>query len=303
MSLLQNIQESIIQENNDLSPILLKLRLLASRLGSKTLEDWVKYESEGYPLDADIPSYRIVGVTYRGTFSGPFGSGIENAQIPPSIIEKYANDRWTKYKIRESIAAIDQLTNSNNDLIGIDASNLILLLQGKVYKDYSCNDISGLISVTSLYEIKQIVRSRVLELTFELEKAVPSARHLEFGNLLKNENETESVKQITNQIIYGNVEGALIGTSLDQVNVKIIKGDADTVVNFLVSKGFPNSCACDFVEILQSEEPINKKDPFGDKAKNWIATNLKKSAKGAINLGGAIAKKILEEAALKYYGI
>ena len=135
MSLLQQIQESVVLEGSDLGSILLKLRIIAARLGSDTLGEWVKHESEGYPKDAEVPSYRIVGVTYRGTFSGPFGSGISNAQIPLYLIEKYAGESWTKYKVRESIAAVDEMVKNSSDggALGLDASNLILLLQGKVY--------------------------------------------------------------------------------------------------------------------------------------------------------------------------
>ncbi|WP_428542906.1 hypothetical protein [Profundibacter sp.] len=44
---------------------MLKLRFLASRLGSDPLAEWVRFESEGYPNDAELPDYRILGVTYK----------------------------------------------------------------------------------------------------------------------------------------------------------------------------------------------------------------------------------------------
>lgn len=68
MGLLHEIQESVVQDGADLGSVLLKLRLLAARLGSEVLEEWVKHESEGYPEDAEIPPYRMVGVSYTGTF-------------------------------------------------------------------------------------------------------------------------------------------------------------------------------------------------------------------------------------------
>lgn len=175
MSLLHQIQESVVQDGSSLGPILLKLRLLAARLGSNDLEEWVKHESEGYPQDAVLPDYRIVGVTYKGTFSGPFGSGIKNAPIPPILIKTFANDSWNNYSVRESIAAVDELVkvSTKGGSLGINASNLILLLQGKIYKGYACNDISGDISVVSLSEISQAVRNRVLELTIEFENQFP----------------------------------------------------------------------------------------------------------------------------------
>jgi len=164
MSLLHDIQSAVLEERADLGPILLKLRLLAARLGSQPLADWVKHESEGYPKDAPVPDFRIIPVSYTASFSGPFGSGIRNAPIAPYLIEKFAGRQWTRHQIRQSIAAVDELlaSSSKGGSVDIDAANLILLLQGKVYSDYTCTEVTGTISRTSLAES---VRSRILELT------------------------------------------------------------------------------------------------------------------------------------------
>jgi len=305
MSLLQQIQESIVEEGADLGSILLKLRVLAARLGSDILEEWVKYESEGYPRDAEVPPYRVVGVTYRGTFSGPFGSGIKNAQIPTYLIEKHAGKSWTKYEVRESIAAVDEMVKKSADggSFGIDASNLILLLQGKIYDGYACNDVSGSISPTSLYEIQQAVRSKILELTLELEKSVPGAMHVAFGTSVTNKTETEQVQQISQQIIYGNVSTAVAGGAGANIAVGITERDNNSFIEHLVATGIPETDASELVEIMESEEPTSSDEPFGEKAKNWIATNLKKAAEGTWNVGISVATKVLTDAALKYYGL
>jgi hypothetical protein len=203
LSLLYQIQESIVQEGCDLGSVLLKLRLLASRLGSDILEEWVKHESEGYPNEVDVPSYRIVRLSYTGTFSGSFGSRIENIPIPPYLIQHYAGQHWGNYKIRESISAVDDLIKSSADRgsLGIDASNLILLLQGKIYKDYACNVINATISRTALAEIRQAVRSKILELALELEKAIPDAALVTFGAPRNEDKNTEKVEQIVQQVI------------------------------------------------------------------------------------------------------
>ncbi|WP_394564984.1 hypothetical protein C1N58_22315 (plasmid) [Pantoea sp. SGAir0180] len=180
MSLLHQIQESLVQEGSNLGSVLLKLRILAARLGSHDLEEWVKHESEGYPTGFAVPEYRIVGVTYTGNFSGPFGSGLKNAPIPPFLISEFADDSWNSISVRESIAAVGELVKNSADgqKLGIEASDLILILQGKVYEDYACNSISGKISAVSMSEILQAVRNRVLELTIELEKSIPQQRTL-----------------------------------------------------------------------------------------------------------------------------
>ncbi len=307
MSLLQQIQESIVQEGADLGSILLKLQLLAARLGSDILEEWVKHESGGYPKEAEVPSYRIIGVSYRGTFSGPFGSGIQNAQIPPYLIEKHAGGSWTQYKVRESIGVVDEMIKSHRSgdggSFGIDASNLILLLQGKIYEGYACNDISGSISPTSFYEIQQTVRSRILELTIELEKSVPGAMHVAFGESTSSKKETEQVQQISQQIIYGNVSTAMAGGTGNSFSINIKEKDNNSFIEYLVAKGIPETDATELANIMGNEEPYSSDEPFGEKAKNWIASNIKKATEGTWQIGISVATKILTEAALKYYGI
>jgi hypothetical protein len=305
LALLHQIQESVVQNGADLGSILLKLRLLASRLGSEILEEWVKHESEGYPENADIPSYRVIEVRYNGTFSGPFGSGIKNAPIPPHLIEKFAGKNWTNYKIRESIAAIDDLVKSstNGGCLGINASNLILLLQGKIYKDYACNDISGFISRTSLAEIQQTVRSRILELTLELEKSIPAASLVTFGTSGSEKTNSEEVQQISQQIIYGNVTTAITGGHSANITVSIYERDKNSFIEYLVASGFPKKDAAEFASIVETEEPSSKEEPFGQKAKSWIAKNIKKAVEGTWNMGIAVASKVLTEATLRYYGL
>lgn len=305
MSLLQQIQESVIQEGSDLGSILLKVRLLAARLGSNLLEEWVKFESEGYPTGSEVPSYRVTGVTYRGTFTGAFGASISNAQIPSYIIEQHAGLSWTKYEIRESIAAVDEMVKNSRDggSFGIDASNLILQLQGKVYQGYGCNDVSATISPAALYEIQQTVRSRILELTIELEKSVPEAKDITFGKSVENHEEKDQIQQISQQIIYGNVSTAVTGGAGASISIEVNERDNASLIESLVHEGIPKADASELAQIMEAEQPLSPEEPFGSKAKSWIANNLSKAAEGTWGVGISVATKVLTEAAMKYYGL
>lgn len=305
MGLLHEIQESVVQDGADLGSVLLKLRLLAARLGSEVLEEWVKHESEGYPEDADIPPYRMVGVSYKGTFFGPFNAQITNAPIPPYLIEKIAGAKWLKIDVRESIAAVDSMVKSASDggTLGIDASNLILLLQGKVYKEYNCASVDTTISPTAFGEIIQAVRSRVLELTLEFEKTIPAAVHVTFGASQNSGANPEKVQQISQQIIYGNVTNAVAGSPGSNLSVSVVMGDKNSLEQYLVESGMTKPDAAEVAEIIASEEPESEAEPFGAKAKEWIANNLKKATKGTWNMGLSAATSVLTQAALKYYGL
>jgi len=304
MALLHEIQESIVQENADLGSILLKLRLLASRLGSDYLEEWVKHESEGYPEDVEVPSYRKAGVIYSGTFSGPFGSGIKNAPIPPYLIKQHAGEHWVNIDIRESIATVDEMVKSTvgGTHLSVDASNLILLLQGKVYEDYACNAVHGIISGTALAEIQQAVRSRILGLTIELEKTIPIAADIHFGRDQSSPADADRVQKISHQVIYGNVT-TITGGPGSQISLSIAQGDKQAFVRELAHQGIPKDDAAELVDILANEEPDSPDEPFGSRAREWMVENLKKAASGSWKMGITVATKVLSEAALKYYGL
>lgn len=206
MSILREIQSDILKEEGSLAPTLLKLQFLASRLDSEPLEEWVKYESEGYSADAPVPDYRKLAVRYQGKFVGSFGKEISNAPIPPFIIYKHAGEEWLTHKLRDSIARIDAMILSRNEgnKFWVDATDLILILQGKIYPDFNCVNIVGSISAESFSGIRHNVRSRILGLTLKLEK-IPDAASIsrDTSNTQIESKDKQAVTNIINQTIFG----------------------------------------------------------------------------------------------------
>lgn len=306
MSLLHEIQAAVLQEETELGPILLKLRLLAARLGSQPLAEWVKHESEGYPRDAGLPDYRMLGVRYSATFSGPFGSGIRNAPISPLLIEKFAGKSWVHYEMRSSIAAVDDLLGSRDKggTLTIEASNLILLLQGKVYPDYACNSVTGTVSRASLAAIRHSVRSRVLELTIELEKSVPEASQVKLGQADPSSSKnSEATTQIAQQIIYGNFTAISATGEGARIAIGVGERDLGALVAFLTQSGIAEVDARKLGELVAAEEPESRAEPMGTKARKWLVDNLRKAADGTWKLGVSVATDVIKEAVLKYYGL
>jgi len=306
LSLLYDIQAAVVQDDADLGPILLKLRLLAARLGSQPLAEWVKHESEGYPKDAEIPDYRILSVSYTANFSGPFGSGIKNAPISPYLIEKFAGKQWVRYEMRDSIAAVDDLltTSTKGGSLGINAANLILLLQGNVYPDYACNSVTGTISRSTLAAIRHSVRSRVLELTIELEKSIPEASAATLGpSNASAPQSSAAATQIAQQIIYGNYTSVSAVGDGARIAVAIAERDSKDLAKFLAVAGLPDDDARELAQLASTEEPESKAEPMGPKVRGWLVDNMKKAANGTWKVGVAVATDVIKEALLKYYGL
>lgn len=308
MSLLHEIQGALLDGNSKLAPILLKVRFIAAKLGSIALEEWVKHETEGYPKELEVPSYRIIQVSFRGTFSGPFGSGVNNAPIPAALITQYAGDHWVNHRMRQSVASIDSLVEMSSKGDGglqLDASNLILLLQGKVYEDFACNSVSGLISESALVEIQNAVRARLLELTLALEKSIPDVASIRVGTSDAGLSQTDITKvtQISNQVIHGNYTSIINSGDNNNFTFNTERGSVDSVVDDLRRAGILETDAKAFGEILASEKPESKAEPFGARARDWIEKNIGKAVNGTWKAGVAVATNVLTEVALRYYGL
>lgn len=306
MSLLHEIQAAVVQERSDLAPILLRLRLLAARIGSEPLAEWVRHESEGYPQNSKLPDYRIIPVSYTASFSGAFGAEIHNQPISSYLIEKFAGTHWVNHQARDSIAALDDLLASAEagSQIGINAANLIHFLQGNVYKDYACNSVTGSIARSYLAAIRHAVCSRVLELTLELEKSIPSASEITIGPAaLPSVPNSATATQIAQQIIYGNFTSIASNGNGNSILVNVVPHNKDSLIQYLAHAGMAQDDAESLARLAESEQPDSSAEPMGPGVRAWLNEKLKNVATGTWMVGLAVAKDVIKEALLKYYDI
>ena len=82
---------------------------------SEPLENWLLWESNGYPENVEVPDYRMWELQLKGHFFGPFGSGIQNAPIPLVCVPEGVRGSYERYECRQSVASIEatvKLTSS-----------------------------------------------------------------------------------------------------------------------------------------------------------------------------------------------
>jgi hypothetical protein len=208
--------------------------------------------------------------------------------------------------MRESIAAVDDLiaTAEKGGNLGINAADLILLLQGKVYPDYACNSVTGRIARSSLAAIRHVVRSRVLELTLELEKSVPDAVAVTMGPAaLPSAPSSAAATQIAQQIIYGNFTSIAATGDGATIQVAVAPHDANSLAQFLAGSGMLEDDAQELSRLAASEKPDSTAEPMGPLVRSWFIDNIKKAASGTWKMGVAVASDVVKEALLKYYGL
>jgi hypothetical protein len=222
------------------------------------------------------------------------------------LVKKLAGEQWIHHEMRESIAAVDDLlaTAEDGGHLGINAADLILLFQGKVYPDYDCNSVTGTIPRSSLASIRHAVRSRVLELTLELEKSVPDAAAVTIGPAaLPSLPSAAAATQIAQQIIYGNFTSIAATGDGATIQIAVAPHDARSLAQFLTDSGMEEEDAQELARLAASEKPESNEEPMGPQVRNWFVENLKKAASGTWKMGVAVATDVVKEALLKYYGL
>ncbi|MEA3038556.1 MAG: hypothetical protein QOE79_1069 [Sphingomonadales bacterium] len=303
MALLHDIQAELLDAKAPIGPMLLKLRYLAAKLGSDVLEEWVKYETEGYPDNVEVPEYRLAAVTYRGTFTNGFQT-ITNVSIPEFIIEKEAGRNWLRFSIRDSIAVIDSLLAAerpeSGGKYGVAAGNLTPFLHNKVYEGMGAIEISSTFAGAPFRQIHNMVRAKILDLTLELEKRVPVAALIELGT--RSEHTPEAGVQATTiaqTIIYGNQTNVSNVAPGGTIHANVVIGDQRSLAQFLIDKGLPAEDAQELARIASEEQPEAADKPIGKSAKKWLSKAI-----GTVwDVSKETGTQLLVEGLKAYYGL
>jgi hypothetical protein len=74
MTLIGEIQELASDSTTSLPDLLRKTKILARRLQSPLLEDWVDHELKGYSDSDELPPYRVIQTQSMGSFAGLRGT-------------------------------------------------------------------------------------------------------------------------------------------------------------------------------------------------------------------------------------
>ena len=275
---------------------------MAARLGNGPLEEWLVWESNGYPENADVPDYRIWPLEVKGHFSGPFGSGIKNAPIPNAVLPKKIRDDYLKYKCRQSIANIEILLRKSDtgSLVEVNTGDLALALGQKVYSNQNCIQAWAVFSTMSLVEVINSVRNRVLDFALAVWKEEPKAGDLSAQKL---QMDAGRITQIFNMTIHGGYANVVGAADNSTIEFNIGAGDFEALRKALSATGVGSEDIKSLQTALQTDPRPKAVGLYGPAVANWIAQMTKKAAIGTWRIAVNIATAVLTKAIEKYYGL
>ncbi len=301
MSLLEDIQKAAVDGKSDLGELLRKCKLLAARLDSKPLEDWLVWESNGYPKEVQLPAYRVWGVQLKGHFSGPFQSSLRNAPIPTICVPDDIRDHTTIFRCQQSVVSIQELLESNDSgTFQTNLGDLSVLLGAKVYEDRNCLQAWGEFERGHLVEVLNSVRNRILDLVLAIWKEDPKAGEVP-GR--PDRLEPSKVNQIFNTTVYGGAASVVGAAESSMITFNVQTGDFKTLAQALKDHSVEDADIKELEAAMQDDPPPKDSNSFGPRVSQWIGKMIGKAASGAWKIALGAAGALLASLIAKYYGL
>lgn len=293
MALLHDIQSAATDSDTRLPDLLRKTRILARRLGSSPLEQWVRMELNGYGLDDDLPSYRVLHTQSRGTFAG---IGMQSVKLPIPTEALPETGTWramaTTVYLRESVAHYCETLASGGDTLGARWSTEAIGWVQHNLEIYS----GGLVLQSAWREVTRAniaatldsVRSRILDFALDLEEQFPDAGEPVAPGTTPIPR--ESVAQIINNTIFqGGHHNVAIGSSnvTQSLKVRVSPGDLESLQAAFRNLGVSKEDVTGLEEALASDSTRSRDGGIGPATRRWITIIAGKIAGGALEWTGA----------------
>lgn len=224
-TLLRKIQDAALDPSTDLPSLLRMCMVLASRLRNDTFKAWVDAELNGYKSGEPLPDYRVFSVTSEITLHNPF-QGTGTLQVPRSAaIKAFGKEDVDDYfmaRILQNVAEIAALIEDPGDgNLSIPWSMEAAARVAPFMSEWTALSARKVIGQQRLVGILDVVRTRVLKMSLELEETDPTLG--EGGPADSSKPTEERVEQIVHQTI--NIVGDHTIISAPTTQTKVVAGD------------------------------------------------------------------------------
>jgi len=279
---------------------------MGSLLGNNELSDWAKAEAGGYDGRSNLPDYRIFETEVHGDFSGPFGSGIQNALIPQLFVEKEHREMLFTVYMAQAVGELERLAvgrpDSNSITISWPGDVIVYYQRKELYQGYVLIAAWKVMTTTLIVGILDTIRTRVLEFVLIIEKELGiDAMNYDDKKSVVSPSQ-EKIHQIFNTTIQGGNSFAFgnSGTT-NQYVTNVQPGDLQGLKEKLAQLGVPDNFITDLDTALDDDADSHEQP--GSHVQSWYSRLMIKVGKGAIQLASTATTTIVMAEVKKYLGL
>uniref|UniRef100_UPI0028A94AA8 AbiTii domain-containing protein n=1 Tax=Atlantibacter hermannii TaxID=565 RepID=UPI0028A94AA8 len=263
-SLVHQLQAEAVDDSSSISGLLMKAKLVASKLGLNDITEWIDFELNGYPSRAETPTYRRFSC--RPQAFNPYVGWIpiDLGGIPEKILYEF-----TTVYLQESISNVEKhVADSGRLEVQMPHTLTEMLYMG--HDSDSRFKISWRFSAFALSGVLTTVKGKILSWSLDLEKQ---------GILGEGVNFSLREKEIASMIFKNDFSGAVINNNgvmasstadVKQENTMSV-GSFDSLKEELKKLGI-NDAEIDELKVAieSSEQPLTEVG-FSQNVSNWIA--------------------------------
>jgi hypothetical protein len=307
VQLLRSINEGATNSQTPLGEVMRLCLRLGSLLGNKELIDWAKAEAGGYESIDNLPDYRIFKTEVRGTFSGPFGSGLNNVSIPQAAIEEEHRDTLYTVYMTQPVGELERLVNKSVDKNSLTipwSGDAILYYQRKeLIEGYALNAAWKVMTAATLAGILEVIRARVLEFVLVIEKELGiDMMHYDDNKTPVETPSQEKVTQTFHTTILGGTNIALGNPGTTNQHATYIQpGDLQGLKEKLAQLGVTEELINDLDAALDKD--VDSQQQPGPHVQGWLSKVMIKAGKGTLQLVSATATTVVIAEVRRFLGL
>ena len=300
MSLLNQIQDDLTSPSSNLSDILRRAKVLASKLKSSELRAWVKLESEGYESSEDLPDYRQMYLGLLGTYKGPYGGGINNAPIPLMNLPDDVKEWATKFEIYDNVATLEEmLRQSKNSFQYYHPPELTKLIEHNIGRQPPLVLVETFKTVTryTLTGVVDNIKNRLLDFVLELQE-----QGINPDEPNSTATDQDLVRGAVVNHIYGNNNTVAIGDQISQQISLVQRGDINSLIEQLRKYEVPSEDLEDLRDAISAEPEVTSGN-LGPRVSGWLGKMTTKALSGAWTTAIQNAPVVATEAIKRYFDV
>ncbi|MEV4620217.1 hypothetical protein AB0J74_16110 [Asanoa sp. NPDC049573] len=287
----------------DVSTLLRKLKVVASRTRSTKLADWVAKELEGYKNEDILPEYRgPVETIVLGHFVGMGNRQAQNVPIPPSTFPSDMRESSLfMLRIFHPVAQIADMAERDSVEFAWPADAMRYYNYGTatgiihrvLQDDMALMTAHRPIMRQVWVGVLDAVRNRILDLALELERVAPEA-----GQGDATASAREKAAAVANTFNFYGTSNVAVGSTDFEQSVNVERGDERSLFEALRALGVMDSAISELRAALaadRSEAGTAPQREPGSRVRGWLA-------QASTQFGSGAAANLVAEAVKAFFG-
>jgi hypothetical protein len=300
MKLLDEIIDLLSDQKGSLTDALLKTKVVMHKIGHTELTEWVNDELNGYPLDKEVPPYRVIPSRLYGNLRD-VGYMYNNHAIPTGHLSQKMHDYFNVNKMRESVAVLEEYA-SKTDM------HLTSPVPPEYYKKLGEALAKGIwidrawiqTEPTQVMSAIVEVRSRLLDFALGLQDQLGDIDESEVKNAAKS---IDATKMFHNAVFGDNTTIVMGDGNRTTVRNSVKKGDFESLAAVLKHSGVTEEDIGYLQIAIQEDEGQvdTENEQTGPAVKRWLSNMMDKAINTAWNIELGVAAGLLTNALQAYY--